>query len=321
MSTSLRTTHKAVAIGATAALALSLSACSGSSDSSEGGEDAITIGFVNGSNTEFHTCLQAAIEEQAAEEGAEIITANSKQDPGTELANIEDMLSRNVDLLMVQTVNVDALANDIARAKAADVPIFLTSVLPEDLSGVLGAQIVPLAEVGKLDAEWVAEDAAGKPVEAAVIAGAPGAASDVLVGGFTDALPENVEVVANQPGMFNRSKAQEVAENIISSHPDLGYAFVANEDMAFGAANAFKAAGKDVKIVTSNGTDAGLEALQNGTFSAIVSNSALITGHQAVQHALDLLEDPRGSERIGKTPIELITKENAADAPRYCAAE
>ncbi|MFC3744709.1 sugar ABC transporter substrate-binding protein [Paractinoplanes deccanensis] len=304
------------ALAAIALAAASLSAC-GSGTEAGGSGDSVTLGFVNGANTEFHTCLLKAVEAQAGTSGAKVISANSKQDPGTELSNIEDMISRNVDALIVQTVNVDALKNDIAKAKSANIPIFLTSVVTDDPSDILGAMVVDLGKVGALDAEWIAGDAGSAPAEVGVIAGAPGAASDLMVKGFTGALPANVKVVANQPGMFNRAKAQDVAENMIQAHPDLKYAFVANEDMAFGVHEAFKAAGKNVKIVTVNGTEQGLEAVKDGRFSATVANSATDIGQGAVKNVLGLL-DKQPIEKISQAPIKLITKDNVDEAPQYC---
>ncbi|MEV6300511.1 sugar ABC transporter substrate-binding protein [Actinoplanes sp. NPDC051861] len=302
------------ALAAAVLCAVSLTAC-GSSETS--GSDEVTLGFVNGANTEFHTCLQRSVEAEAKTAGAKLITANSKQDPGTELNNIEDMISRSVDALIVQTVNVDALKNDITKAKNAGIPIFLTSVITQDTSDILGAVVVDLKQVGALDAEFIAEQAAGAPVEVGIVAGAPGAASDLMVNGFKAALPPTATVVANQPGMFNRAKAQDVAENMIQAHPDLKYAFVANEEMAFGALQAFQAAGKDVKIVTVNGTDEGLAAVGDGRFAATVANSATTTGQLAVKNTLDLL-DKGPAEKITNTPIKLITKDNLAEAPKYC---
>ncbi|MGV9455565.1 sugar ABC transporter substrate-binding protein [Streptomyces sp. NPDC003635] len=312
-----RTAVVATAVGA----GLLLGGCSKDEDtvSTAAGDGDYTIGFVNGNNTEFHTCLQGAIEAKAKELGVELYTANSTQDPGKELSNIEDMISRGVDAVIVQTVNVDALEADIAKAKAANVPIFLTSVLLDDMKDVLGASVVPLAEVGKLDAELVAKDAAGENVRVGVIAGAPGAASDVLVGGFTDNLPKTAKVVANQPGMFSPAKAQEVAENMIQSHPDLDYVFVANEEMAFGALNAFKAADADVEIVTNNGTERGVEAVKDGTFLGTVSNPAQLTGANALDSTVKLLDKAQGAEKITRTPLTLVTKNNADRAPAYCA--
>lgn len=301
------------AIAAAASAAALLTGCG----SGSGGDDTVTLGFVNGATTEFHTCLQRAIDSQAEAGGAKVIDANSGQNPGKELSNIEDMISRQVDALIVQTVNVDALKGDIAKARSAKIPIFLTSVITSDTTDILGAVVVDLPKVGALDAGWVAKDAAGAPAEAGVIAGAPGAASDLLVKGFTGALPGNVKVVANQPGMFNRAKAQDVAENMIQAHPNLKYAFVANEEMGFGALQAFQAAGKNVKIVTVNGTDEGLAAVKDGRFAATVANSATQTGRLAVKNTLALLKK-QPVEKIAHTPISLITKENLTEAPQYC---
>ncbi|MEV6162120.1 sugar ABC transporter substrate-binding protein [Streptomyces sp. NPDC052052] len=306
-----------VTVGLAGAAALVLSGC-GSQD--EGGaSDAVSLGFVNGANTHFHTCLLKSVQQTAKKEGAKVYTANSKQDAGTELSNIEDMISRNVDALIVQTVNVDALDGDIAKAKSAGIPIYLTSVIASDMSDVLGAAVVDLKKVGALDAGWIEKDAAGKNVEVGVVAGAPGAASDLLVGGFTDALPSNAKVVANQPGMFNPVKAQDVAENMIQAHPGLDYAFVANEEMGLAVRKAFDAAGaKDVKIVSVNGTEDGVAAVEDGRFSATVANSALTIGQTAVKNVLGLLDKDKSADKIADIPLTLVTRENVSAAPQYC---
>ncbi|MFE6933359.1 sugar ABC transporter substrate-binding protein [Streptomyces sp. NPDC057699] len=307
--------RRATAVSA-AGLALVLSGCgAGASD-----DGSVSLGFVNGGDTEFHTCLQASVKDTAETKDAKLYTANSHQNPGTELSNIEDMISRNVDALIVQTVNVDALKGDIAKARSANIPIFLTSVVTDDPSDILGAVVVDLKQVGALDAGYIEKDAAGKAVQVGVIAGAPGAASDLLVNGFTKALPATAKVVANQPGMFNAAKAQDVAENMIQAHPDLAYAFVANEEMAFGALKAFTAAKADVKIVTVNGTDRGVAAVKDGRFAATVANSAMTTGRIAVTNTLSLLDDKK-TDKIAMTPISLITADNVNSAPQYCSAE
>ncbi|ROO84734.1 ribose-binding protein [Actinocorallia herbida] len=305
-----------LAIAASAALVAGCGSSGG--DTADGGSgDGIKIGFVNGANTEFHTCLLKSIEAEAKAEGIELLSANSGQNPGTELSNIEDMISRQVDALIVQTVNVDALEGDITKAQRAKIPIFLTSVITDDASKILGAAVVDLKQVGALDAGWVAEDAKGASVEVGVIAGAPGAASELLTGGFKDALPDTAKVVADQPGMFNRAKAQDVAENMISANPGLDYVFVANEEMAFGALNAFKAAKKDVKIVTVNGSEPGIEAIKDGSFSATVANSPAAMGKLAVQNTKTLLGGGT-ADKIAQVPIQLITKDNTDQAPQYC---
>ncbi|MFE2578818.1 sugar ABC transporter substrate-binding protein [Streptomyces sp. NPDC059378] len=301
---------------AVACTTLVLSACADSDDPSSSGD--VTLGFVNGGDTSFHSCLQKAVEQTAKTENAKVYTSNSHQNAGTELSNIEDMISRNVSALIVQTVNVDALKGDIAKAKASGIPIYLTSVTTGDTGDILGAAVVDLKKVGGLDAGWIAQDAGGKDVQVGIVAGAPGAASDLLVGGFKSGLPATAKVVANQPGMFNPAKAQDVAENMIQADPDLDYAFVANEEMAFAVRKAFDAAGaKDVKIVTVNGTDEGLAAVRSGQFSATVANSALTIGQTAVKDTVALLAEKK-VDKIANIPLVLVTEDNLSEAPQYC---
>ncbi|KRA24585.1 sugar ABC transporter substrate-binding protein [Microbacterium sp. Root61] len=313
----------AAALLFTIALSTSLIGCSASSDTpAASGEpdagDSVTIGFINGANNEWGTCLQKGVEDEASAEGVDLIVANSDTDPAKEIANVEDMISRDVDAIVLNTVSVDALAGGIERAAAAGVPLYLVAVVPEDLTDILGATVVDLGGVGATAAGWIGEDAGDADVTVGVIAGAPGAASDYVVGGFTGALPATVEVVANQPGMFNRAKAQEVAENMIQADPDLDYAFVLNEDMAFGARAAFDAAGRaDLQIVTLNGTEPGLQAVEDGQFSATVSDSAFQLGAESLGHTIALLADPNG-EKIFQKPTTLITKDNIADATPFC---
>ncbi|MEU9590578.1 sugar ABC transporter substrate-binding protein [Streptomyces sp. NPDC048193] len=308
-----RTTH-ALLLGA----GLLLGGCGPiAADSGSAQDGPLVLGFVNGGGSQFHTCLQRSVEITAKNNFAELVTANSGQDATKELSNIEDMITRKVDAIILQTVSTDALESDLAKAERAGIPVFLTSV-SADPDDILGAVVVDLKAVGRLDAQWITDDAAGKDVRVGIVAGAPGAASDLLVGGFTGALPANAEVVADQPGMFDAAKAGKVADTMARAHPDLDYAFVANEQMAFAAREAFDAAGAgQVKIVTVNGTDEALAALKDGRFSATVSDSAGNTGELAVRNTIALLRG-RKAEKIDTTPIRLVTKGNADTAPLYC---
>lgn len=311
--------RRTLAVSLSGVAALVLSGCGSESDAGGAVDGSLTLGFVNGANTHFHQCLLKAVEQTAKTEKATVYSANSKQDAGTELSNIEDMIARNVDALIVQTVNVDALEGDIAKAKSAGIPIFLTSVATSDTSDVLGVAKVDLKQLGALDAGWIAKDAAGKDVKVGIVAGAPGAASDLMVGGFKGALPATAKVVANQPGMFNPAKAQDVAENMIQAQPDLDYAFVANEEMAFAVRKAFDAAGaKDVKIVTANGTEDGIAAVKSGQFSATVANSAMAIGRTAVRNTIGLLDKDKAVDKIANIPLVLVTEDNVDEAPQYC---
>ncbi|MDL5351756.1 sugar ABC transporter substrate-binding protein [Microbacterium sp. zg-YB36] len=321
----MKTPHRFAALAAATLIAGALAGCAadaadpgGTGDGAAGEAADRSIAFISGANNEWGSCLQGGVEAAASDAGVELLTANSDADAAKELANVEDMISRGVDAILLNTVSVDALQGGIQKAAAAGVPLYLIAVVPEDTSEILGATVVDLAGAGALAAGWIAEDAAGAEVAVGVIAGAPGASSDYVVAGFEGALPASATIVANQPGMFNRAAAQGVAENMIQAEPDLDYVFVLNEDMAFGARTAFDAAGReDLVIVTMNGTEPGLAAIEEGKFAATVSDSASNLGATAVTNALALLDDD-SAEKISQVQISLITPDNLDGAVPFC---
>ena len=84
-------------------------------------------------------------------------------------------------------------------------------------------------------------------------------------------------------------------QNLITSYPDLKAVFVQNEDMALGAIQALKEAGKadQVAVVSQNGAPYGLESIAAGGIKATVGWSP----SQEAQLALRMLvEFVRGQE-------------------------
>lgn len=313
-----------LALTASLLLVASLSACGPASSASdpkgsEADSSSLKIGFVNADTLEFHKCLEKGADTAATKQKVELIKANSTRDPGKELSNVEDMIVRQVDAIVLQTVNIDALKNAVAKANAAQIPIFLTSVVGPDKETILGAVLSDVEENGRMSAEWLNKDSAGAAVKVGIIAGAPGASSDLFVSGFKGALGPKAEVVFQQPGMFQRAKAQEVAENLLQAQPGVNYVFVPNEEMAFGALTAFKAAGReDIKILTNGGTPAGLAAVKDKGFAVLVASSPADMGSMAVSSTVDLLTKKGDQEKLHEIPLTIITPDTVTTAPKYC---
>ncbi|WP_216915627.1 sugar ABC transporter substrate-binding protein [Nocardia noduli] len=311
----LRSTVRTVTTACLAiTLAGALSACGGTA-----GNGARTVGFVNADNLEFHRCLEAGMRDQASTASLNLVTANSAHDPVKEQSNVEDMIVRQVDAIVLQTVNVDSLTGAVAKANAAGIPIFLTSVGGPNMDQVAGAELSDVLTTGKKAAVWINEDAAGQRTDVAIVAGTPGAASDLFIKGFKSQLANTATVVFEQPGNFQRAKAQEVAENLLQSQPRVRYVFVPNEEMAFGVLTAFENAGRsDIKIVTNGGTEQGLRAVEQGKFSMVVASSPYELGVKALRTVTELLVTPQDKPVIDQIPTTVVTRNNLTDAPSYC---
>ena len=97
--------------------------------------------------------------------------------------------------------------------------------------------------------------------------------------GFKDELAETpgLTVVAEQTGDFARDKGQQVMEQLIQSHPDITAVYAENDEMGLGAVTAIKAAGKkpgkDVKIVSIDGTRNAVQAIVDGSYNAVIESN------------------------------------------------
>ncbi|MFT4211176.1 MAG: sugar ABC transporter substrate-binding protein [Microbacterium sp.] len=314
----------AMALSAVAIAAVALAGCSGSgsSGSSDSG-GGLTIGFINGSTDDFGVCLQNGVQETADAAGDTVKVLNSNHDAAEEVSNVQDMIDQGVDVIILQSIDSDSLGTAVTDAADAGIPLFITSSVPDDPSAVLGVATSDIAGIGADAGGFVADDAAGAAVTVGIVAGAPGYYSDTEVGGFTGALPSTATVVSTQPNYtFDQAGAQSAAATILQTNPDVDYIFALTEVMAAGVATAVADAGSDAKIVTVNGTDDGLAAVEDGTYAATVSNSAYELGQIAVTNSIALLADPSDSsiDHIATVPYLLITKDNIADATPYCSA-
>jgi ribose transport system substrate-binding protein len=83
-----------------------------------------------------------------------------------------------------------------------------------------------------------------------------------------------MEIVASQSGDFARDKGRQVAEALLQAHPDATAIYAHNDEMAMGAIAALEAAGKvpgkDVIIVSIDGTRDALQAIVDGKLGATV---------------------------------------------------
>jgi ribose transport system substrate-binding protein len=290
----------------------------------EGGDKSL-VGFINGSNVEYNVCLAKGLR-AALGDDVELVELNSRDDVTAEVSNGEDLLARNPDALILQTVNVKSGTQIVNQANRQDVPILLSSVdFVRDPSKLSAAIVFNLMQRGMAIGGFLKEQiaaAGGEPATVAIIGGAPGAASDILVQGFRTGLKgAPAEVVFDQPAMWSRPKAAAVAENMIQAQPDLDYVFVANEDMAFGVLQSLETAGKadQIEILTSGGTDDGLEAVRDGTFRSTTDGSPYNIGELTGRATLDVIAGRAPDPKVEEVPSPVIAAENVDEAKPYCA--
>jgi galactofuranose transport system substrate-binding protein len=241
-----------------------------------------TFGFAQTENNNPWRIAQTESMRNAAEEnGVEIVITDAQSNTPKQVSDIQDMIAQGVDVLFIPPREEQGLEPALQSAHEAGVPVFLVdreanAEICEDYISFMGSNFV---EQGERAAEWLVEATNGK-AKVAELQGTVGASVTADRGeGFKSVIDENsgMEIVASQSGNFNRAEGQNVMEQILGGNPDLDAVYAHNDEMAIGAIQALKDAGRkpgeDVTVVSVDGTRDALQAIIDGDLGATVETN------------------------------------------------
>ena len=257
-------------------------------------------------NNPFFVSLAEGAEEAAEKEGVKLAVADAGDDSAKQQNDIEDLISRNVSVLIVNPVDSDAVAPAVQNAVSQGIKVISVDRV---VNGVdVDCQIASDNVAGaKMATEYLIEQI-GEGEKVAELQGVPGASATIDRGaGFHEAADEALNVVASQSANFDRAEGMSVMENLLQSDSSIKGVFAHNDEMALGALQAIAASGKDIKVVGFDATDDAVNAVNGGKMTATVAQKPELMGETAVLTAIKLI----AGETVEKSlpvEVELITK-------------
>ena len=303
---------KMAALLLTAVMGFSLAGCN--AITIDGEEGSITeggsggngsIGFsVSTLNNPFFVTLSEGAEAKAEEEGADLIVVDAGDDAAKQTSDIEDLISRNISVLIVNPVDSDAVAPAVQDAVAAGIKVISVDrvVNGVDVDCAIASDNV---EGARMATEYMVS-LIGEGAKTAEIQGTSGASATIDRGeGFHLVADEQLDVVSSQTANFSRSEGMTVMENILQAQPDLKGVFAHNDEMALGAVEAI--GNRDIVVVGFDATDDALAAIQQGRMAATVAQKPDLMGATAVETAISLVNGETVEKEI-TVEVELITK-------------
>lgn len=304
---------KSSAAAATTAAGAAASTAAGAAATTAGAAQAAgSIGLsVSTMNNPFFVSLAEGAKGAAAENKVELITVDARDDAAKQASDIEDLISKNVKVLIVNPVDSDAVAPSVKDAVAAGIRVISVDRVVNGVT--VDCQIASDNVAGAKMATEYLEKLIGKGSKVAEIQGTPGASAAIDRGkGFHEIADQNLKVAASQSADFNRAKALTVMENILQADSSISGVFAANDEMALGAAEAVASSGKDIKIVGFDATDDGISAIVAGKMAATIAQQPGVMGKTAVETAIKLTAGGTVEKSI-PVEVQLVTSENVKD--------
>ncbi|ALC83135.1 MULTISPECIES: ABC transporter substrate-binding protein [Bacillus] len=288
---------------------------SGGSENKEGGEgDQMVIGLTVGTLANpFFVSMADGAKKAGEEMGAKVIAESADYDLAKQTTQIENFITKKVDLILLNAVDSKGIAGAVAQAKSAGIPVIAVDV---DAEGGVDATITSdNYQAGKLAGEYVVKELGGKG-KIAIIDGPPVSAVTDRIKGFEEAIKDSgIEVVAKQNGEGSREKALTVTENILEANPkgSLDAIFAINDPEALGVQIAQEQAGRQDEffIVGVDGAPEAIDAMKKEG-STIAATSAQHPD-EIVKEAIEIgqkIKDGEKVEGLIKVPVDLVTQDN-----------
>lgn len=243
-------------------------------------------------NNPFFVTLKEGAESKAAELGITLVIMDSQDDSAKEAVNMEDLIQQEVDAILVNPTDADAIVPSVMKANVAGIPVFTIDRGATD--GEVTAHVASdNVAGGKMAAEFLLEaiGGSGKVVELEGIAGTSAARDrgegfNAVVGAAS-----GVEVVARQTANFNRAEGLSVFENILQAQPEVDGVFAHNDEMILGAIEAAKAAGRGaIVFVGFDAVDDAVAAVEKGFLAATVAQQPAMIGSLGVEAAYNHIQ-------------------------------
>lgn len=266
------------------------------------GSSGNVIGFsVSTLNNPFFVTLTEGAKKAASEKNVELVVVDAGDDAAKQTSDIEDLVSRNVGVLIVNPVDSDAVAPAVKSAMSQGIKVI---AVDRGVNGVdVDCQIASDNVAGARMATEYLMELVGEGAKVAELQGVPGASATIDRGeGFHQVADKSLQVAASQTANFNRAEGMTVMENILQSDGAIKGVFAHNDEMALGAVEAVAASGKDIKIVGFDATDDAQKAVKDGKMAATVAQKPDKMGETAIGTAVKIM----AGETVEKSiPVEV----------------
>ena len=275
----------------------------------------VRVGFVcRAMNSEFWQSVRSGAL-AAAKENPDIALSVMAPDSETAVQQqvqiVEDEIVKGVDVLVIAPCGEEELTPVMQKAHEQGIPVVVMDAdTPwQDKVAFVGTNNVV---GGYMAGEYIAKRLDGKG-KVAIITGIIGHSPAMnRTNGAREALRRypGIELVAVQPANWERALGMTVAENLLSTHPDLDAIFCCSDAMALGALEAVAAEKADAFIVGFDAVPEAVQRVKDGGLAATVAQNSFNIGKIGVETAYKAFRKEKVDAHID-TGTLLVTADNA----------
>ena len=276
-------------------------------------------------NNPWFVVLAETAKARLEELGHQAIVFDSQNDTATEASHFDNVIAAGYDAVLLNATDSDGSVASVRKASAAGLPVFCID-REINAADAATAQLVSDNFAGCVELGQHFVDVVGREGEYAELLGLLGDNNTMARSqGFHSVVDrfEGLRMVAQQSADFDRTKALEVTESILQSHPQIVAIFCGNDAMAMGAHQAVTSANKQerIKIFGFDGAEDAVRSIRDGGVIATAMQFPKTMARMAATFADEHFQGRREFPQKTLVEVELVTRDNVDRYTAYGAAE
>jgi ribose transport system substrate-binding protein len=238
---------------------------------------------------------------------------NAKESIPKQIADVEDLVTKGIDALIIATVNTEALNRTLRKAIKAGIPVILHERSVSDPNAYSAWMSVDNVEQGRIQFRFIAEQLGGKG-NIVIMHGLPGIGPTVDQNqGYADIQKKypGIKVLATEYCSYSRQMGKTKMENVLQAYPNIDGVLNNSGLHGIGVFEAAKEAGRLGKIKAWSGDDiiGWLKIIHNNNLKSAIApvpNWGIV---DALYVAFDLLQGKQ-TRKVWVIPSERVDYSN-----------
>ncbi|GMB80290.1 sugar ABC transporter substrate-binding protein [Shinella zoogloeoides] len=271
----------------------------------------------------FLTVLRNGMSDYAKTlDGVELQIEDAQNDVAKQQSQVQNFIASGVSAIIVNPVDTDATAALSKAAADAGIPLVYVNREPVNINELPEKQAFVASneqESGTLETKEVCRLLNGKGKVVVMMGELSNQAARMRTQDIKDVIAtdecKGLEIVEEQTANWSRTQGSDLMTNWLSAGVEFDAVISNNDEMAIGAIQALKAAGRSMDSVVVAGIDAtqdALAAMAAGDLDVTVFQDAAGQGKGAVDAALKLAKGEKVDTKV-YIPFQLVTPANIAD--------
>jgi inositol transport system substrate-binding protein len=268
----------------------------------------------------FLTVLRNGMSDYAKTlDGVELQIEDAQNDVSKQQSQIQNFIAAGVTAIIVNPVDTDATAAMSKIAADAGIPLVYVNREPVNVDTLPEKQAFVASneqESGTLQTQEICKMLGGKGKAVVMMGELSNQAARMRTKDIHDVVAtdqcKGIEIVEEQTANWSRTQGSDLLTNWLSAGLEFDAVISNNDEMAIGAIQALKAAGRSMDSVVIGGIDAtqdALAAMAAGDLDVTVFQNAAGQGKGSVDAALKLAKGEAIEKKV-YIPFELVTKDN-----------